>query len=124
MFVVYRSEVLTEAMTVAGSIPVDLWVTTTGTDADWIVKIIDEFPGVSGVAGGARTRKENTNSGRQELVRAGVLRGRVPGEFRKTHSDGAIETNPNCVRTERYLSYLPARTQDHDPSPKQLVPVH
>lgn len=79
---VYRSEMLTEAMTVAGPIPVDLWVTTTGTDADWIVKIIDEFPGVSG-GGRGKDPKENINSGRQELVRAGVLRGRFRESFAK-----------------------------------------
>lgn len=80
---VYRSEVLSDPTTVAGSIPVDLWVTSTQTDADWIVKIIDEYPGVSGSARRGRDAAENTNSGRQELVRAGVLRGRFRDGFDK-----------------------------------------
>jgi len=78
---VYRSDVLTAPTTVAGPIPVDLWVTSTQTDADWVVKIIDEFPGQSGSSGGSKDAKENANSGRQELVRVGVLRGRFREGF-------------------------------------------
>ncbi len=42
---VYESEVLTEDVTIAGSIIATLYASTTGTDADWIVKLIDVFPG-------------------------------------------------------------------------------
>ena len=80
---VYRTDVLTEPVTLAGPISVDLWVTSTGTDADWIVKVIDEFPGVNGAAGRNREPRENVQSGRQELVRVGMLRGR----FRESFSD-------------------------------------
>jgi len=41
---VYQSDVLTEDLTVAGPIIADLHVSTTGTDADWIVKLIDVYP--------------------------------------------------------------------------------
>jgi putative CocE/NonD family hydrolase len=40
----YRSPVLTEDVTFAGPITADLWVSTTGTDADFVVKLIDVFP--------------------------------------------------------------------------------
>ena len=63
---VYRTEVFQEPMTVAGAIPVELWVSSTGTDADWIVKIIDEYPGVAGGTGRGRDPKESNLSGRQE----------------------------------------------------------
>jgi putative CocE/NonD family hydrolase len=80
---VYRSDVLTESLTLAGPMPVELWVASTQTDADWVVKIIDEYPGLVGPAGRNRDAKENLNSGRQELVRAGVMRGRFRESFTK-----------------------------------------
>lgn len=42
---VYQSDVLTEDVTIAGPIIASLYVSTTGTDADWIVKLIDVYPG-------------------------------------------------------------------------------
>jgi putative CocE/NonD family hydrolase len=41
---VYRSDVLTEDVTVAGDIKPQLFVATSGTDSDFIVKLIDVFP--------------------------------------------------------------------------------
>ena len=42
---VYQTPPLTEDLTVAGPIDVTLNVSTTGTDGDWIVKVIDVYPG-------------------------------------------------------------------------------
>ena len=42
---VYESEVLTEDVTIAGPIIATLHASTTGTDSDWIVKLIDVLPG-------------------------------------------------------------------------------
>lgn len=42
---VYESDVLEEDVTIAGSILANLFVETTGTDADFVVKLIDVFPG-------------------------------------------------------------------------------
>ena len=41
---VYQSDILTEDFTIAGSIIANLYFTSTGTDADWIVKLIDVYP--------------------------------------------------------------------------------
>jgi putative CocE/NonD family hydrolase len=41
---VYQTSVLTEDLSLAGPVEVDLWVSTTGTDADWVVKLVDQFP--------------------------------------------------------------------------------
>ena len=41
---VYRSDVLTDDITFAGPLKADLFVSTTGTDSDFIVKLIDVFP--------------------------------------------------------------------------------
>ncbi len=42
---VYESEVLTEDVTIAGPIIATLHASTTGTDSDFIVKLIDVYPG-------------------------------------------------------------------------------
>ena len=41
---VYQTPPLENDLTVMGPMTVDLWVSTTGTDADWVVKLIDVFP--------------------------------------------------------------------------------
>jgi putative CocE/NonD family hydrolase len=41
---VYESEPLTADVAVSGPIGVDLWVSTTGTDSDFVVKLIDAYP--------------------------------------------------------------------------------
>ena len=41
---VYESEVLEEDLTIAGPILAQIFVSTTGTDSDWVVKLIDVFP--------------------------------------------------------------------------------
>ncbi|MEX1140495.1 MAG: CocE/NonD family hydrolase [Bacteroidota bacterium] len=42
---VYETEELAEDITIAGPIEVNLYASTTGTDCDWVVKLIDVFPG-------------------------------------------------------------------------------
>lgn len=42
---VYRTDVLTEDVTIAGPVQVELYGSTSGTDCDWVVKLIDVFPG-------------------------------------------------------------------------------
>jgi len=42
---VYQSDILTEDVTIAGPITASIYVSTTGTDADWVVKLIDVYPG-------------------------------------------------------------------------------
>ncbi|WP_420439742.1 CocE/NonD family hydrolase [Candidatus Palauibacter sp.] len=41
---VYQSEPLEEDLTIAGPIGAEIFVSTTGTDSDWIVKLIDVYP--------------------------------------------------------------------------------
>ena len=40
----YQSDTLTQDFTLAGPIDARLLFSTTGTDCDWIVKVIDVFP--------------------------------------------------------------------------------
>jgi putative CocE/NonD family hydrolase len=77
---VYRTGPLDSDVTVAGPIDVNLVVSTSGTDCDWIVKVIDVFPD-SGTGGSAEARARTGSY--QMLVRGDVLR----GKFRNSMSD-------------------------------------
>jgi hypothetical protein len=70
---VYQSAPLDAPMTVAGPIDVTFTVSTSGTDSDWIVKVIDVFPDSGD---GATPRARNATGGYQMLVRGDVLRGK------------------------------------------------
>jgi predicted acyl esterase len=79
---VYRGVALREDLTIAGSITADLWVSTSAGDADWIVKMIDEFPGAP--LNGLKPNDPASDafpSGRQQLLRASVIRGRFRENF-------------------------------------------
>lgn len=71
---VYQTEELKEELVLAGPIDVDLWVATTGTDADFVVKLIDVFPDSPEAA---------AQPDYQMLVRSEVLRGRFRNSFEK-----------------------------------------
>jgi len=70
---VYQSDVLDEDVTVAGPIVPSLHVSTTGTDSDWIVKLIDVYPDRFPDEKG---NVNNTLGGYQQLVRGEVIRGK------------------------------------------------
>ncbi len=40
----FQTEPLNEPVTVTGEVMADLYASTTGTDGDWVVKLIDEYP--------------------------------------------------------------------------------
>jgi putative CocE/NonD family hydrolase len=71
---VYELPAQTEDLVLAGPLNVDLWVTTTGTDADFVVKLIDVFPDNSDPA---------TQPGFQMLLRSEVFRARFAKSFEK-----------------------------------------
>lgn len=78
---VYQTEVLSEDITIAGPIIADLFVSTTGTDADWIVKLIDVFPEDSpDIIPGENVE---TSGNFLMLVGADVFRGKYRNSFEK-----------------------------------------
>jgi putative CocE/NonD family hydrolase len=78
---VYKTQELSEDLTLAGPIEVELHVSTTGTDADWVVKVIDVYPddypdpdpNPTGVRMG----------GYQQLIRGEPFRGKFRNSFEK-----------------------------------------
>ena len=84
---VYESDVLEEDVTFAGPVLNSLFVSTTGTDADWIVKLIDVLPDslpVPEVKDNAKTTvRQPPLAGFQMLVRGEVFRGKFRNSFSK-----------------------------------------
>ncbi len=71
---VYQTEPLEADITLAGPITADLWVSTSGTDSDWIVKVIDVFP--PDYEDHEDTGERQDMGGYQMMVRSEVIRGR------------------------------------------------
>jgi putative CocE/NonD family hydrolase len=67
---VYKTEILDKDITFAGTVTADLFVSTTGTDADWVVKLIDVFPADSSITDSV------VYSEYQMMVRGNILRGK------------------------------------------------
>lgn len=71
---VYTTDPLEEDLTIAGPITADLIVSTSGSDCDWIVKVIDVFP--NDTPDPATYPFKVKFGGYQMLVRGDVLRGK------------------------------------------------
>jgi len=78
---VYETEPLEEDLTLAGPLKATLHVSTTGTDADWVIKLIDvyagDFPDPEPNPAGVKL------GGYQQLVRGDVFRGKFRNSFEK-----------------------------------------
>jgi len=78
---VYQTGVLEKDIALAGPVIADLVVSTTGTDGDWIVKLIDVYP--DSCAGQVTGHGIVRLGGYQMLVRAEVMRGKFRNSFEK-----------------------------------------
>lgn len=78
---VFQSEVLSEDITLGGEIKVKLKVSTTGTDADWVVKLVDVYP--DNAKGHKKLAKHIKMGGYQQMVRSEIMRGRFRESFEK-----------------------------------------
>ena len=85
----YQTPILKEDLTLAGPIEVDLWVTTTGTDADFMVKLIDVFPDSPDPA---------AQPNFQMLVRSEAFRGRFRNSFEKP--EAFVPNQPTRIKIE------------------------
>jgi hypothetical protein len=78
---VYESEVLSEDVTLAGPLKPELWVSTSGTDGDWVVKLIDVYPDNYPEHEG--NPKEVHMGGYEQLVRGEIFRGRFRNGYER-----------------------------------------
>jgi len=92
---VYQTPVLEEDVTLAGPLVAELWVSTSGTDSDWVVKLVDVFPpDAEDPPQGAFARGMRAG-GYQMMVRSEVIRGR----FRNSpeHPEPFVPNQPTKV---------------------------
>lgn len=78
---VYQTSVLERATTLAGPIVAELYVSTSGTDSDWIVKVIDVFP--NDAKNPEARPQDRPLGGYQMMVRSEVIRGRFRNSYEK-----------------------------------------
>ena len=130
---VYETEPLEADLTVAGPIECNLQVSTSGTDSDWVVKLVDAYPGnypdptpnPSGVRMG----------GYQQLVRGEPFRGRFRGGFDKPEpfEPGRVAkvsfTMPDVLHTFRRGHRIVVHIQSSwfplvDLNPQKFMAIH
>jgi putative CocE/NonD family hydrolase len=85
---VFQTEPLKEDLTFAGPLKPELFVATTGTDADWVVKLVDVYPddfkNPDFKEGGSPwDATPNPMGGYQQLVRGEVMRGKFRDSLEK-----------------------------------------
>jgi uncharacterized protein len=89
----WKTDVLTEDLTISGDVIADLIASTSGTDSDWVVKLIDEY--------GA---DEGTMAGYQLMVADEIFRGR----YRENYEQ------PKALAAGKPLEYkIDMRGNDH-----------
>jgi putative CocE/NonD family hydrolase len=105
---VYETEPLAAPLRVAGEPWARLFASTTGSDADWVVKLIDVWP--SQYAPDARM------GGYQQMISADIFRGRFREDFAKSK---AIEPN----RVLEYRIRLPQANHTFLPGHRVMVQI-
>ncbi len=103
---VYSSEPLTEDVTIAGPIAVELFASTSGTDSDWVVKLIDVFPDD---AKDPTPNPLNLKMGGYQMLLVGdILRGKFRNGFEKAEPMTPFQpTRIAFDLPDRYHTFLP-----------------
>jgi putative CocE/NonD family hydrolase len=84
---VYESEPLQEPLRLAGQPLAHLSASTSGSDSDWVVKIIDVWP--------SEVPNHAVLGGYQQMLSADILRGRYRGD----------PANPRAIQPDKVLTY-------------------
>ena len=85
----WETEELTEDLTIAGQVTAKLFASTTGTDADWVVKLIDVYP--------QKMEKDWKLSGFELMVADEIFRGRYRNSYQEPEAIVAGEVIPYTV---------------------------
>ena len=117
---VYETEPLTEDLTIAGPIDVNVNVATTGTDGDWVVKVIDVYPGdapdpTPNPRQGANGRLSDAAGGRHPARE-------VPQQHERAGADGAESADDAPVHARRQVPHLPQAPPRDGAGPELVVP--
>lgn len=104
----WSTEPLTDDITVSGKIIANLFASTSGTDSDWIVKLIDVYP--------ENYEPDKTMSGYQLMIAGDVFRGRYYKGFEKSNPIPANEV-------QKYQITYPANDHTFKKGHKIMVQV-
>ncbi len=85
----WQSDVLSEDVTITGDILARLFVSTTGSDSDWVVKLIDVYP--------AEYPSDAKMANYQLMVASEILRGRYRRSFEKPEAIEPNKVNENTI---------------------------
>ncbi len=85
----WETEVLTDDIVVTGNLLADLYAATSGTDSDWIVKLVDVYP--------EKYPEDQKMSGYQLMIANDVFRGRFRNSFEKPEPVKADEVNKYSI---------------------------
>ena len=95
---VYQTEPLREPLRLAGEPFANLFASTSGSDADWVVKIIDVWPD--------EVQERPTLGGYQQMLSADISRGRFRTDFAKPQplaSNKPCSTASGCRTRATFL---------------------
>ena len=103
----FVSEPLTEPLTISGEVAATLYASTSGSDADWVVKLIDLYPN--------EFPSQPEFGGYQLMISADILRGRYRESFE----------NPSPIPSEQVLPYrIRLPNANHTFRPGHRIMVH
>jgi len=85
----WKTEALTEDVTVAGNVVGKLFASTTGSDADWVVKLIDVYP--------EKVEEDWKLSGYELMIAEEIFRARYRNSFEKPEAITPNQVTPFTV---------------------------
>jgi putative CocE/NonD family hydrolase len=105
---IYKTDVLTSPVRVSGAPVADLFAATSGTDADWVVKLIDVYP--------AEVPDQPEMGGYQLAIAMDIFRGRYRNSF--DHPSPIPANTP-----QRYRFVLPTTNHVFLPGHRMMVQI-
>jgi hypothetical protein len=117
----WETEPLDGDVTIAGPILARLVVSTSGTDADWVVKLIDVWP--EDAPAPDPNPRGVVMAGYQEMVRAEVMRGKFRNQLREAGGVRPRKGDASQLHPAGRLSYLPERAPDHGAGADSWFPL-
>ena len=115
MLLSFTSDALTAPMKISGQPVANLVASTSGTDSDWVVKLIDVYP--DEVAG------DEGMGGYQLMISADIFRGRYRESLETAKADRAGQAAALSLHPAHGEPRLSARPPDHGADPIELVPA-
>lgn len=132
----YESDPLTEDVTFAGPVSPHLFVSTSGTDSDYVVKLIDvfptDYPEPEAAADEQRGQRPQITDvpvptekmgGYEMLVRGEPMRAKFRKSWEHPDPDDPGQSRDSKLRHARHQSHFSPWAPDHDSSAKFMVPA-